>query len=102
MLCIFQFKFLPFLFLDSAFTERIMGYPNENVKMYVEADATQRSKHIPSDSLYLIHGLADISVPYQHSVALAHALAKEGIMFKYQVRRLSDNCLTSLEMLNRT
>lgn len=72
-------------FLDSAFTERIMGYPNENVKMYVEADATQRAKHIPSHSLFLIHGLADITVPYQHGATLAHALAKEGIMFRYQV-----------------
>ncbi|KAG8332085.1 hypothetical protein J6590_028070 [Homalodisca vitripennis] len=71
-------------YYNSAFTERIMGYPNENVKMYVEADATQRSKHIPSHSLYLIHGLADITVPYQHGVTLAHALAKEGIIYRYQ------------------
>ncbi|XP_054285172.1 inactive dipeptidyl peptidase 10 isoform X2 [Macrosteles quadrilineatus] len=71
-------------YYNSAFTERIMGYPNENVKMYVEADATQRSKHIPSHSIFLIHGLADMTVPYQHSVSLAHSLAKEDIMYRYQ------------------
>ncbi|XP_075212470.1 inactive dipeptidyl peptidase 10 isoform X3 [Lycorma delicatula] len=72
------------LYYNSVFTERILGTPTENFKVYVEADATQRSKHIPSGSLYMIHGLADISAPYQHSVALAHSLTQEGIMYRYQ------------------
>lgn len=70
---------------DSAFTERILGLPNENFKGYVEADATQRARHIPSHSYFLLHGLADSSVPYLHGTQLARALAKAGIIFQYQV-----------------
>ena len=70
---------------DSAFTERILGVPGENYKGYVEADATQRARNVPSHSLYLLHGLADITAPYQHGVALARALADAGIIFRYQV-----------------
>ncbi|KAK6623027.1 hypothetical protein RUM43_008879 [Polyplax serrata] len=72
------------LFYNSAFTERILGLPGDNYKGYVEADATQRARNIPSDSLYLIHGLADVTAPYQHGVALAKALADAGVIFKYQ------------------
>lgn len=71
---------------DSAFTERILGLPNENFKGYVEADATQRARHIPSHSYFLIHGLADSSAPYLHGTQLARALAKAGVIFQYQVR----------------
>lgn len=44
--------------LDSAFTERVLGLPVENYKGYVEADATQSARHIPSYSFFLMHGLA--------------------------------------------
>lgn len=77
----------PCTILDSAFTERILGLPNENFKGYVEADATQRARHIPSHSYFLIHGLADSSAPYLHGTQLARALAKAGVIFQYQVRR---------------
>lgn len=70
---------------DSAFTERILGLPADNYKGYVEADATQRARHIPSHSLYLMHGLADLSAPYQHGVSLARALTDAGVIFRYQV-----------------
>ncbi|XP_039280543.1 inactive dipeptidyl peptidase 10 isoform X2 [Nilaparvata lugens] len=72
------------LYYNSAFTERILGSPSENFKGYVEADATEKSKNIPSGSFFIIHGLADISAPYQHSVALDHALTTAGVMFRYQ------------------
>lgn len=62
-----------------------MGAPGENYKGYVEADATQRARNVPSHSMYLLHGLADITAPYQHGVALARALAEAGIIFRYQV-----------------
>jgi dipeptidyl aminopeptidase/acylaminoacyl peptidase len=74
---------------DSAFTERILGVPGENYKGYVEADATQRARYVPSHSMYLLHGLADITAPYQHGVALARALAEAGIIFRYQVSVVS-------------
>lgn len=75
---------------DSAFTERILGLPADNYKGYVEADATQRARNIPSHSLYLIHGLADVTAPYQHGVALARALAEGGVMFRYQVMQTDE------------
>lgn len=80
------FLWLFFVLLDSAFTERILGLPNENYKGYVEADATQRARHIPSHSFFLLHGLADSSAPYLHGTQLARALAKAGVIFQYQVR----------------
>lgn len=81
----FMFPFC--LNLDSAFTERILGLPNENYKGYVEADATQRARHIPSHSYFLLHGLADSSAPYLHGTQLARALAKAGVIFQYQVSK---------------
>lgn len=69
---------------DSAFTERILGLPADNYKGYVEADATQRARHVPSHSLYLMHGLADLTAPYQHGIALAKALTDAGVLFRYQ------------------
>lgn len=75
-----------FTFSDSAFTERVLGAPAENYKGYVEADLTQRAKLVPSHSLYLLHGLADLTAPYTHGVAFAKALSEAGIIFRYQVR----------------
>lgn len=72
------------LYYNSAFTERVMGLPSDNVKGYVEADATQRARYIPSHSLYLLHGLADVSAPFLHGVTLAKALTQEGVVFRYQ------------------
>ncbi|KAL7031758.1 hypothetical protein ACKWTF_007126 [Chironomus riparius] len=71
------------IYYNSAFTERIMGLPIENYKAYVEADATQRVRNIPSDSYFLIHGLADATAPYHHSVQLAKALTSAGKIFRY-------------------
>jgi dipeptidyl aminopeptidase/acylaminoacyl peptidase len=62
-----------------------LGSPSENFKGYVEADATQRARYIPNHALFLMHGLADLSVPYTHGVALAKSLAEAGILFKYHV-----------------
>lgn len=71
--------------IDSAFTERIMGLPIENYKAYVEADATQRVRNIPNDAFFLIHGLADATTPYHHSVQLTKALTAAGKIFRYTV-----------------
>lgn len=81
----FSFFFYFIILTDSAFTERILGFPNENYKGYVEADATQRARHIPSHSFFLLHGLADLTAPYLHGTQLARALTEAGIIFQYQV-----------------
>lgn len=65
-----------------------MGAPIENYKGYVEADLTQRARLVPSHSLYLVHGLADLTAPYTHGIAFAKALSEAGVIFRYQVRDL--------------
>ncbi|EAT40515.1 AAEL007764-PA [Aedes aegypti] len=72
------------LYYNSVFTERILGVPAENYKAYVEADATQRGKQIPSNSYLLMHGMADVSAPFQHGIQLARALTESGTIFRYQ------------------
>ncbi|ENN82878.1 hypothetical protein YQE_00752, partial [Dendroctonus ponderosae] len=72
------------LYYNSAFTEKVLGLPTENYKGYVQADATQRAKNIPRKSFFLLHGMADLTAPYQHSVLLSRALAEHGVLFRYQ------------------
>lgn len=33
----------------------------------------------------MMHGLADLTAPYQHGVSLARALTEAGVLFRYQV-----------------
>jgi inactive dipeptidyl peptidase 10 len=63
-----------------------MGLPVENYKGYVEADATQKAKNMESDKFFLIHGMADATAPYHHSVQMAKALTKAGTIYRYTVR----------------
>ncbi|CAH1368917.1 hypothetical protein MTP99_010420 [Tenebrio molitor] len=72
------------LYYNSAFTEKILGLPTENYKGYVKADATQRARNIPKNSFFLMHGLADLTAPYQHGISLARALTEAGVLFRYQ------------------
>ena len=66
-----------------------MGLPVENYKNYVEADVTQKAKNIGSDTFFLIHGLADATAPYHHSVQLARSLTDAGTIFRYTVSHKS-------------
>ncbi|XP_026325808.1 inactive dipeptidyl peptidase 10 isoform X1 [Hyposmocoma kahamanoa] len=72
------------LYYNAAFTERILGMPSVNYKGYVEADASQRAHHVPAHALYLIHGMADMSAPYPHTLQLARSLTDAGVLFRYQ------------------
>ena len=51
----------------------------------MEADVTQKAKQIKTDSFFLIHGLADVTAPYHHSLQLARSLTEAGTIFRYQV-----------------
>ncbi|XP_012223647.1 A-type potassium channel modulatory protein DPP6 isoform X1 [Linepithema humile] len=84
------------MYYNSAFTERILGAPAENYKGYVEADLTQRARLVPSRSLYLLHGLADLTAPYTHGVAFAKALSEAGVIFRYQSYADEDHALTGV------
>ncbi|KAJ8683542.1 hypothetical protein QAD02_019334, partial [Eretmocerus hayati] len=72
------------LYYNSAFTERVLGPPSENFKGYVEADLTQRARLVPSHSLYLLHGMADLTAPFTHGMAFAKSLTENGVIFRYQ------------------
>lgn len=73
-------------YYNSAFTERVLGLKGESDNgRYVNADVRKKVRSIASDSLYIIQGLADISVPYQHGITLAKALAENRIIFRHQI-----------------
>lgn len=59
----------------------------------MEADLTQRARLVPSHSLYLLHGLADLTAPYTHGVAFAKALSEAGVIFRYQVKEANTESL---------
>ncbi|XP_055386032.1 inactive dipeptidyl peptidase 10 isoform X2 [Condylostylus longicornis] len=84
------------LFYNSAFTERVLGLPAENYKGYVEADATQRARHIKSHSYFLMHGLADSSAPYVHGIQIARSLYESGVLFRYQAYADEGHDLTNV------
>lgn len=84
------------LYFNSAFTERVLGAPAENFKGYVEADLTQRARLVPSNSLYLLHGLADLTAPYTHGVAFAKAMSEAGVIFRYQSYADEDHALSGV------
>ncbi|XP_033209762.1 inactive dipeptidyl peptidase 10 isoform X2 [Belonocnema kinseyi] len=84
------------LYYNSAFTERVLGAPAENFKGYVEADLTQRARLVPSNSLYLLHGLADLTAPYTHGVAFAKAMSEAGVIFRYQSYADEDHGLSGV------
>ncbi|XP_066594146.1 inactive dipeptidyl peptidase 10 isoform X2 [Prorops nasuta] len=84
------------LYYNSAFTERVLGAPADNYKGYVEADLTQRARLVPSHSLYLLHGLADLTAPYTHGVSFAKALSEAGVIFRYQSYADEDHGLSGV------
>ncbi|MGV6800976.1 MAG: DPP IV N-terminal domain-containing protein [bacterium] len=65
---------------DTAYTERYMGTPQENTIAY------ENSSHFPyiaqlDDPLFIVHGMADDNVFFDHSVKLFAALQQENIAF---------------------
>lgn len=64
-----------------------MGLPTvvSNYKGYAESDVYDKVEHLRNKMFYLVHGTADDNVQFQQSMALAHHLAKKGILFRQQV-----------------
>ncbi|XP_047736986.1 venom dipeptidyl peptidase 4 isoform X1 [Hyalella azteca] len=71
---------------DAVFSERYMGSPHilpgSNYKGYEAADVTKVAGNLKNKFLMLVHGTADHSVHYHHTMLLAKALADEGILFR--------------------
>lgn len=80
-------RYIIFFVLVSFFTEKLMGTPNvtDNYRGYEESDLSKRAGNLRDKPFLLIHGSADNTVHFQHSMILVHALTEEGIMFRHQV-----------------
>lgn len=65
-----------------------MGTPNvtDNYRGYEDSDLSKKAMTLDKKLLMLIHGSADETVHYQHSMMLIRALTEKGILFRHQVR----------------
>lgn len=73
------------LYYDSAYTERYMGLPSDNMAGYERADLIRIASRIMGKKFFLVHGTADDNVHFQHSMMLAKELTKQGVMYRTQV-----------------
>lgn len=71
------------------YSERYMGSPHilpgSNYKGYEAADVTKVAGNLRDKFLLLVHGTADHTVHYHHSMLLSKALTDEGILFRQMV-----------------
>ena len=74
--------------LDSAYTERYMGFPRPdgNWKGYDLSDLSAKASQFQGKNFFLIHGTADDNVHFQQSMVLTRALVDQNILFRLQVR----------------
>ncbi|XP_077503728.1 prolyl endopeptidase FAP-like isoform X5 [Amblyomma americanum] len=73
------------LYYDSAYTERYMGLPRDNLAGYERADLTRAAARLKGKKFLLVHGTADDNVHFQHSMMLAKELTRKGVLYKTQV-----------------
>ncbi|RAK58723.1 S9 family peptidase [Phenylobacterium hankyongense] len=70
---------------DTAYTERYMGKPQENVAGYQAADVLPRLPRLKPDSLLILHGMADDNVTFDQSTRVFAALQAQGTPFETMV-----------------
>lgn len=67
---------------DTAYTERYMGKPAENVAGYAASDVLNRLDRLKPGALLLMHGMADDNVIFANSTRLMQALQARGAPFE--------------------
>jgi dipeptidyl-peptidase-4 len=67
---------------DTAYTERYMGKPAENVEGYRTSDVLNRLDRLKPGSLLLLHGMADDNVIFANTTRLMQALQNRAIPFE--------------------
>eukprot|EP01134_Creolimax_fragrantissima_P007202 CFRG7202T1 len=74
-------------FYDTAYTERYMGLPNENVKGYAQGNLLLRSSEFPDEDnrLFLMHGLVDDNVHFRNTTALIESLVRASKPYNLKV-----------------
>lgn len=84
-----------FRFYDSAYTERYMGLPQNNIRGYEKANILSDAlvSNFGHVKFMLAHGDADDNVHYQNSALLASALQERGIHFKQLVYTNQDHSI---------
>jgi dipeptidyl-peptidase-4 len=67
---------------DTAYTERYMGKPTDNVEGYGASDVLNRLDRLKPGSLLLLHGMADDNVIFANTTRLMQALQNRAIPFE--------------------
>ena len=67
---------------DSIYTERLMGLPDDNAKIYTDTSLVLAARNLHG-SLLLAHGTSDDNVHFQNSVQMAEGLLKAGEQFRF-------------------
>jgi dipeptidyl-peptidase-4 len=69
---------------DTHYTERYIGKPQDNAKIYERSNAVPRAANLAKGdrALLLVHGMADDNVLFQHTLELVTALQKQSIPFE--------------------
>ncbi|CAG7717855.1 unnamed protein product [Allacma fusca] len=84
-------------FYNTVYTERYMGMPNysDNYRGYEQSDLTRKEivDKLREKKFLLIHGTADNSVHFQHTLHFSKQLINKGITFKEQIYPDEDNDL---------
>ncbi|RWS06757.1 prolyl endopeptidase FAP-like protein, partial [Dinothrombium tinctorium] len=75
------------LYYDSAYTERFMGFPtsDDNYINYKKADVFRKTVNFKGKKFLLIHGTADDNVHMQQSMMLIKSLTRTGVLFQQQI-----------------
>ncbi|XP_064457511.1 inactive dipeptidyl peptidase 10-like isoform X2 [Ornithodoros turicata] len=73
------------MYYDSAYTERFMGLPSDNVAAYDRSNLLLAVEKLRDKRFYLLHGTADDNVHFQHSMLLVKELTRRNIMHRTQV-----------------
>jgi dipeptidyl-peptidase-4 len=69
---------------DTHYTERYLGKPDEDPKVYEDADVVRRAGRLQKP-LLLIHGTADDNVLFENSLRLIEAFQKQSIPFELMI-----------------
>ncbi|XP_029635770.1 dipeptidyl peptidase 4 isoform X1 [Octopus sinensis] len=73
------------IYYDTAYTERYMGFPHENVAGYKAAKIVPLAHNFQKSNFLLVHGTADDNVHFQHSAQLIKALTSANVYFRTQI-----------------
>ncbi|XP_076446173.1 dipeptidyl peptidase 4-like isoform X3 [Babylonia areolata] len=72
------------IYYDSTYTERYMGFPhaNDNLHGYKDANVSQYVENFQTSRLMLVHGTGDDNVHFQHSAQLMKAMVEADVYFR--------------------